>query len=221
MNPRAKGKEETAYNIFCNEIEKAFIDAVGAGVALDDLLYYAHGFVIRRMDPRLLAMATRESAFELRLKKAPHNEGQPVQDALREGRTPFQENSGKNPCRPGGLGQAPNNSQEGNHPCPESCRLPAAAAILEALFAISDPAREECAATGRLPGYARQTAAPFCNRSDTRGLHQAVKRQESCREYPQTSQPSQKYMSCQFPCPALRVILALMGDEKQCTGGAA
>ena len=219
MNPRPKGKEETAYNRFCHDIEKAFIEAVGSGARLDDLLYYAHGFVIRRMDPPILAMAIKESAVELRLKKASQNEERPSQDGLQADHTPSQENSGKNQDCSSGPAKAPNNSPEGNLPCLGSCCMMAAAVILEALFAISDPATEGCAAARPLPEYARQTAAPFCTQSDTREPRPVAVCQGSCRECLQTIRSFPKYMNFQFPCLVLQSILDQAWGEKQ--GGAA
>ena len=219
MNPRPKGKEETAYNRFCHDFEKAFIKAVGSGVRLDDLLYYAHGFVIRRMDSRLLATATKESSFELRLKREPHSGEPPSQDEIQAGRVPSQESTGENQGYPNGPVKAANSSPKGNRLFPEGCRKMAMAAVLEELFEAGDPATEGCAAVQLLLEYARPAAAHFCNRSDTPGLHPAAKRQVSCHEYSQTGQPSREYMSCQFPCSVLQSILDQAWGEKQ--GGAA
>jgi hypothetical protein len=51
MRPKKEYKE------FCENLEKLFIEAVGAAVALDDLLIYTYRFVTRRMSPQLLDTA--------------------------------------------------------------------------------------------------------------------------------------------------------------------
>jgi len=221
MNARAKGKEEIAYNRFCHDIEKFFIEAEGSGVRLDDLLYYAHGFVIRRMDPPLLATAIKESAFELRLRREPHSGEPPSQDEIQAGRVPSQESTGENQGYPNGPVKAANSNPKGNRLFPEGCRKMAMAAVLEDLFEAGNPATEGCAAVQLLLEYVRPTAEHFCNRSDTPWLHPAAKRQGSCHEGSRTNQPSRKYMNYQFPCSILRLILDLMRAEKQDTGDAA
>jgi len=220
MNPRPKGKEEFAYNKACLKVDAAFSEAEESGVDLDDLLYYAYGLITRRTDRRPRSTATEGSAFELWLKKAPQNEEKPVQDALREGRTPSQESSGKNPGCPGGPARAPNNSPEENRPCPEWCHMKAAAAILEALFELSDPAMEGCAAIKRLLVCARQAAGRACIQSDTREPRPVATCQVSCRECLQTILSFPRYMNFQLPCSCLEPILQQGWGKAQDTGGA-
>ena len=221
MSIRSKGKAEIAESKARLEIARIIREAVEAGVDPDDLLFITYGFVTRKTDLQLPAMATKDSVFELRLKKTPQNEEPLAQDELRVGRTPSQGSIDENPIHSSEPVQVASSTPEGNHPCPLSCRKRAVAVILEALFETICPAREGCGEVTRSLEGVQPKACPFCTQSDSCEPRPAATHQESYRECPQTIQSFQKYRRFQFPCSALFAILNLVCPFEQEAGGAA
>jgi len=218
MNPRTRGKAEIAYNKACHELERVFSDAAKAGVDTDDLIFCAYGIATRKTGLQHPAMATKESAFELRLKPAPQNAGPLAQDAPPAGHTPFQESSEKNQGHSNGPAKEPNSSLKENHPCLEACRMTAAAAILSALFGTSGQATEGCAAARLLLEGAHLAGVPFCSQGYTRRPRFAAMRQEPCRGCPQTDLSFPKYRRFLLSCPALQSILDMTLNKGQGIG---